>query len=264
LNIAVNHPAQPRDPYAKAEAAAKKAVALDESLSEAHSSLGRLMADKWDWQHADAEFRRAIELNPNSGKARLQYAVTCLSINDKLDEAIEHAKQAQSLDLIAPEVYGHFAMLLHCKRRYDEAINVARQALEMNPKAMGAQNMLGRSYTQKGMMAEALAAFEKAESFGRRSHWAASLVSLHARLGRRARAEELVEQWKARPIDEFGHSESMAMAYAGLGNIDEAFRWLQAAYEQRWSRLPWIKIAPEYDSLRSDPRFEALIKKMGL
>ena len=263
FNIAINHPAQPRDPYIKAETAAKKAVALSEDLSEAHTSLGRLLADKWDWQHAVAEFRRAIELNPNNGKARLHYAVT-LSITDRLDEAIEQARQAQSLDLIAPEVYGQFAMLLHCKRRYDEAIAVARQALEMNPKAMGAQNMLGRSYTQKGALTEAVSAFEKAESFGRRSHWSASLVRLYAQLGHWAHAEKLVAQWKARPIDEFGHAESMALAYAGLGNKDEAFRWLEVAYEQRWPRLPWIKIAPEYDDLRSDPRFEALLKKMGL
>ena len=90
------------------------------------------------------------------------------------------------------------------------------------------------------------------------------MVGLYVKSGRRTEAEKLVEIWKRRPLQDFGHAESMAIAYSGLGDKDEAFRWLDYAYRERWNRLPWIKISPEYDSLRSDPRFEVLVKKMGL
>jgi TolB-like protein/Flp pilus assembly protein TadD len=262
--IGVENPASP-EAFPKAEAAARKALEIDDTLSEAHAALANVGVAKWDWQGAEREFRRAIELNPNNARAHLQYALSCLALTDRLDQALQEAERVQALDLVSPEVHGRFAMLLHCARQYDRAIGLARKALEMNPKAVGAQNMLGRSYAQKGMLAEAVAAFETAEGFSaRRSHWAASLVGLYVKSGRRAEAEKLAEIWKRRPRREFSHAESMAMVYAGLGDRDEAFRWLDQAYQEHWMRLPWIKISPEYDNLRSDSRFQVLMKKMGL
>jgi adenylate cyclase len=264
-HIGVHDPSQPSEAFVKAEAAAKKALEIDGTLSEAHVSMGNVGLARWDWQAADREFKRAIELNPNNARARIQYAVSCLALTGRMDQALEEAERAQTLDLVSPEVYGQFATLLHCARRYDRAIDLARKAVEMNPKELGSQNTLGRSYTQKGMLAEAIAEFEKAERFGgRRSHWAASLVKLYVDSGRRTEAEKLVAMWKQRPRQEFGHTESMAMVYAGLGDTDEAFRWLEQAFQEHWMRLPWIKISPEYDNLRSDPRFQVLVKKMGL
>ena len=264
-NIGVHDPSQPSEAFLKAESAAKKALEIDAGLSEAHVSMGNAALARWDWQAGEREFRRAIELEPNNARARLQYAVSCLALTGRLNQAIEEAKRAQTLDLASPEVHGQFATLFYCARQYDRAINLARKALEMNPKALGAQNLLGRIYVQKGLLAQAVAEFERADGIGpRRSHWAASLVGLYVKSGRRTEAENLLEIWKQRSRQEFGHAESMAMAYAGLGRADEAFQWLDQAYREHWMRLPWIKIAPEYDGLRSDPRFQALVKKMGL
>jgi len=124
---------------------------------------------------------------------------------------------------------------------------------------------LARGYVQKGMLPQAVAEFHKAEELGvRRAHWAASMAELYVRSGRRAEAEKMLATWSSRPSREFGHAESMAMIYAGLGKKDEAFQWLDQAYREHWDRLPWIKIEPEYDSLRDDPRFSALLNKMGL
>jgi hypothetical protein len=99
---------------------------------------------------------------------------------------------------------------------------------------------------------------------GRRAHWAASLASLYVKTGRRAEAEKMLTTWRARPVTEFGHAESMAMINAALGRNDEAVRWLDKAFEGNWPRLAWIKIEPEYESLRRASMFSALLKRMGL
>jgi pentatricopeptide repeat protein len=141
---------------------------------------------------------------------------------------------------------------------------MSRKAIEMHEGAVGAWNTIALCYVRKGMLAEAIEAFKKAESFGRRSHVSASLVGLYVRLGRRAEAEKLLEEWKARPASEFGHSASMAIAYTGLGDKDEAFRWLEKAYQEHWGRLDLIDGFPEFEPLWSDPRFDALLRKIGL
>jgi TolB-like protein/Flp pilus assembly protein TadD len=248
-----------------AETAARKSVALDDSLSEAHDSLANVLAAKRDWVGADKEFQRALDLNPRSAKAHLDYAIVELALTDRLEQAIEESTRAISLDPIAADAYGFKAMLLVCARRYDEAIAQASKSLELDPRAMGPQNIVGRAYVQKGLLAQAAAEFQKAQEMSpRRAHWAASLAELYVKSGRRAEAEKMLTEWNQRPGGEFGHAESMAMINVGLGNKDEAFRWLEQAYRENWSRLAWIKISPEYDSLRADPRFPALLNRMGL
>ncbi len=248
-----------------AETAARKSVALNDNLSEAHNSLASVLTAKRDWVGADKEFQKALDLNPRNAKAHLDYALGELALTDRLEQAIEESTRAISLDPIAPEIYGLKAMLLVCARRYDEAIAQANKSLELNPRSMGSQNTLARAYVQKGLLPRAAAEFQKAQEMGpRRAHWAASLAELYVKSGQRAEAEKMLTEWSQRPDREFGHAESMAMINVGLGNKDEAFRWLDQAYREKWSRLPWIKIDPEYDSLRGDPRFSALIGRMGL
>jgi TolB-like protein/Flp pilus assembly protein TadD len=256
-----------RDPatFSAAETAAKQALQADETLSEAHVSLANVLVVKRDWAAADREFKRAIELDPRNTKALLDYATKDLALTDRLPQAIEQTDRALILDPVSPDVNGLRALVLICARRYDEAIQQARKSLEMHPQDIGVQNLLGRAYVQKGMLPQAVAEFHKAEELGvRRAHWAASMAELYVKSGRRAEAEKMLATWSSRPSQEFGHAESMAMIYAGLGKKDEAFQWLNQAYREHWDRLPWIKIEPEYDSLRDDPRFSALLDKMGL
>ncbi len=248
-----------------AETAARKSIALDDNLSEAHDSLAMVLAAKRDWVGADKEFQKALDLNPRNAKAHVDYALGELALTGRLDQAIEETTRAISLDPIAPEVYGFRAMLLVCARRYDAAIAQAQKALELNPRGIGAQSILARAYTQKGLLAQAAAEFQKAQEMSpRRAHWTASLAELYVKSGQRAEAEKMLTEWNQRPGKEFGHAESMAMINVGLGNKDEAFRWLDQAYREKWNRLAWIKVDPEYDSLRGDPRFSALIGRMGL
>ena len=248
-----------------AETAAKQALQADETLSEAHVSWANILVAKHDWAAADREFKKALELNPRNVKALVDYATYDLALTDRLPQAIEQTDRALILDPVSPAVYGMRGLLLICARRYDEAIQQTRKGLEMHPQVIGAQNLLGRAYVQKGMLPQAVAEFNKAEELGvRRAHWAASLAELYVKSGRRAEAEKMLATWSSRPAQEFGHAESMAMIYAGLGRKDEAFQWLDQAYREHWGRLPWIKIEPEYDSLRDDPRFSALLNKMGL
>jgi TolB-like protein/Flp pilus assembly protein TadD len=248
-----------------AETAARKSVALDDNLSEAHNSLASVLTAKRDWVGADKDFQKALDLNPRNAKAHVDYALGELALTSRLEQAIEETTRAISLDPIAPEIYGFKAMLLVCARRYDEAIAQAGKSLELNPRAIGSQSILARAYVQKGLLAQAAAAFQKAQEMSpRRAHWAASLAELYVKSGQRAEAEKMLAEWNQRSGGEFGHAESMAMINIGLGNKDEAFRWLEQAYREKWSRLAWIKIDPEYDSLRGDPRFSALIGRMGL
>jgi len=248
-----------------AETAAKQALQASETLSEAHLSLANLLVLRRDWGAADREFKRALELNPRNAKALLDYAAEDLALTNRLNQAIEQTERALILDPVSPDAYASHALLLICAHRYDEAIQQVRKALEMQPQDIGIQNLLGRAYVQKGMLPQAVAEFHKAEELGvRRAHWAASLAELYVKSGRRAEAEKMLAAWSRRPTQEFGHAESMAMIYAGLGKKDESFQWLDQAYRERWDRLPWIKIEPEYDSLRDDPRFSALLNKMGL
>ena len=248
-----------------AETAAKRALQADETLSEAHLSLANVLVAKHEWAAADKEFERALELSPRNAEALIYYAANDLALTDRLQQAIEQTDRALILDPVSPDIYGLRAMLLLCAGRYDEAIQQSRKALEMHPQDVGAQNLLGRAYVQKGMMPQAVVEFHKAEELGvRRAHWAASMAELYVKSGRRAEAEKMLATWSRRPSQEFGHAESMAMIYAGLGKKDEAFQWLDQAYREHWDRLPWIKIEPEYDNLRDDPRFSALLSKMGL
>jgi TolB-like protein/Tfp pilus assembly protein PilF len=258
-------PAQPPEAFPNAEAAAKKALELDSTLSEAHTSLANIRAAKWDWRGAEKEFRRAIELNPKNSGAHLGYAVSCLQLTDRLDQGLLEIKLAQDLDPVAPQITGQFGSLLYYARRYDEAAEQFRKALELSPSAFGPHTGFGRIYRHKGMLAEAAAEFDIAESINHQNpYWRASLVAGYVKSGQRAKAEKLLEEWKGLSPSEIGYAEAMVMIYTGLGEKDTAFGWMERAYREHSKRLPWIKIDPEFDELRSDPRFHAVLRKMRL
>jgi len=254
----------PKDWMPRAKAAALKALALDDNLAEAHASLAQIMAYyDWDFNGAEREFGRAIDLNPNYATAHQWLAETASSLK-RHDEALAEIRRALELDplsLIINRVYGD--MLLYA-RRYDEAIAQYRKTIEMDPNFPTTHNGLGRAYEVKGMYDQAVAeylAFSRpnispAERLARQEAYTRSGWKAFLQIG----VSNLLERSKKGYVRAY----TIASSYSRLGQKDEAFVWLEKAYQDRDYQMTEINVRPELDSLRSDPRFAELVQKVGL
>jgi serine/threonine-protein kinase len=244
-----------REAYPKAIAAAERAIALQESLPEAHRALANARLEyAWDWAASDWEHRRTLELNPNDAVAHEEYGWQ-LMYQGRFDAAIREGLRAQELDPLSPRVSRSLATTYYHARRYDDAIAQCRRALQLDPGFIRAYHTLARAYTQKSMFDEAVAASHR---------WAtpagAFLGYTYAVSGRRKEAEQIIERLKQAGA---AASFSLATVYAGLGDRDHALQCLEEAYASGEFLLT-VKVNPEFDVLRSDPRFPALLKKIGL
>jgi TolB-like protein/DNA-binding winged helix-turn-helix (wHTH) protein/Tfp pilus assembly protein PilF len=247
----------------KARAAAQRALELDERLPEAHTALAVIAQTyDWDWPTAEKEYRRAIQLNPSYATGHHWYA-ECLALQGRFDQAfpeIEIARQLDPLSLIIATDYG---AILYFSRQYDRAIEQFRAVLDMEPNFPRA-HMLVWAYVQKGQFADALA---DAQAWRRHDDMPWSWVMtayVFGRSGERAKAKLALEQLERlgrhRPLD----SLSFAVAYIGMGNNDEAMVWLEKACTEHSSSLSALKVDPTYDPVRSDPRFQNLLRRIGL
>ncbi len=247
----------------KGRAAARRALELDDQLPEAHTALGFIAENHdWDWQTAEKEYRRAIQLNPNYATGHQLYA-ECLALQGRFDEAfpeIERARQLDPLSLIIATDNGAILLFAH---QYDRAIEQFRAVLEMDPNFPRA-HMLITAYVQKGLFTDALA---DAEGWRRRNEtswsWGA-LAYIYGRSGQRAKAKFALEQLERVSRSQVVDPLSLAIAYIGIGDKEQALAWLQRAYQWHSSSLTALKVDPTYDPLRSDPRFEALVRRVGL
>ena len=243
----------PRVAYPKAIQAAMKALQLDENLAEAHVALATpKMAYEWDWAMAEREYKRALALNPNDANARRQYGIQ-LMYQGRFREAIAEMRRSLDLDPLSARTSRELSTVFFHARVYDQAIEQGRKTLDLDPNYVRAYHTLGRAYLQKGMYTEAIAALTKWPDVG-----TGFLGYAYAVSGRRTEAMEIIEKQK-----EKGRSESVAMIYAGLGDKDRAFEWLEKAYKDHLYLLT-LKVNPESDPLRSDPRFDALLRRIGL
>ncbi len=258
--------APPREVFPKAKAAALRAVELDEDLAEAHTALARVYRNyDWDWLRAEAEYRRAIELNPNtsSGNAYGSYA-NLLTLLGRHEEAIAMHQRARELDPVAVGV-GSSGFDFYFARRYDEAIEEIRKALELNPNDGEQHTFLGKAYLQKGARKEAIAELERGfqllEEAGVTGA-GAELTYAYALSGQPAEASKVLaglmgfKQPYFRPY-------RIALAYTGLGEKERAFVWLGRAYAERDPNLFFINAEPMLDPLRPDPRFQDLLRRMN-
>ena len=251
----------PREAMPKAKAAAQKALELDDHLAEAHIAMGWVSAwYNWDWAAAGKHFERAIALNPAYPLAHFEYA-NYLSALGRLDEALAERKRTLDLDPVSPLFNSGMAYDLYIARRFDEAINQRRKVLEMDPSLPHNLFGLGLIYAAKGMYREALAEFEKLPPSGRRDVY---LAYTRARLGERSQALRILDELKGVSKQEYVSAYSFAVIYLGLGEKDQAFAWLEKAYEERSFLLPYLKVDPIWDPLRSDPRFADLVRRIGL
>ena len=253
---------RPQDVFPKARAAAERAIALDPKLGEAHGALAHeLFTYEWDWKAAEESFTTAIALDPKYPQTRMAYAAF-LQGQDRGEEALAQLRVMRVLDPLAPTGLMSGRVYVNA-RRPDEAIRDLQETLELNPRFELANQLLGHAYLQKGMNDKALDAFRRAAALnGVRD--SAHLAYAYAVTGHRADGKRLIETLVASERSRYLPPFHIALAYAGLGDKDAAFRWLERAYNERASFMDGLKVTPAFDGLRSDPRFIALLERMRL
>ena len=253
----------PKEALPKAKAAATKALELDGALGEAHNSLAFCLDGfDWDFNSAGKEFQRAIELNPGYATAHHWYAWH-LSLLGRYDEAIAEMKKAENLDPLSLIINADLAELLVLAHSYDESIGQSRKTIEMDPNFALAHNQLAQAYLQKHMNDEAIAELQKAAQLsGGSSTVLANLARAYAASGKRSEAIKLLDDLKKRSNPIYSHGSEIAVVYAALGDTDQAMNWLEKGYEERFN--PGVLLRPGFDPLRSDPRFEDLMRRIGL
>jgi TolB-like protein/DNA-binding winged helix-turn-helix (wHTH) protein/Flp pilus assembly protein TadD len=253
----------PKEAYPKAKAAALKAVKLDNALGEAHNSLAFVLDGfDWDLDAAGKEFRRAIELNPGYATAHHWYAWH-LALLGQYHQAIAEMKKAESVDPLSLIINADLAELLVIAHSYDEAIEQSRKTIEMDPNFAMAHNQLAEAYLQKHMFDQAIAELQKAVQLSGGSPMCnANLARAYTLSGKRSEAMKLLNDLKSSSTARNSHASEVAAIYASLGDKDEAMNWLEKGYAERFN--PGVLIRPAFDPLRSDPRFQRLVQRVGL
>jgi eukaryotic-like serine/threonine-protein kinase len=263
------NPLPPREKMPKAKAAAMRALQLDELLAEAHTSLARVLAVyDWDWAGAEKEFKRAIELNPRYAVAHQWYG-GYFEATGRHDESIAERKRAQELDPLSLIMNFELGTAFYFARNYEQAIEQFQKTLELDPSFPPAYIFLPAVYEQTGMYNQAIAGFQKAITLRGATSLGSSLPMsglghVYAVSGRKREAQAVLDELKQLSRHEFVPADDIALIYAGLGEKDQAFLWLEKAYEERAFRLSWLKVEPRWDSLRPDPRFADLMRRVGL
>jgi len=253
----------PKEALPKAKVAAMKALELDDSLSEAHNSLAFCLEGfDWDFGSAEKEFRRAIELNPGYATAHHWYAWH-LSLVGRNSEAIAEMRKAENLDPLSLIINADLAELLLIAHLPDESIQQSRKTIEMDPNFALVHNQLAQGYLEKHMFGEAIAEIQKAiQLSGGSPTCTANLARAYAASGKTAAAVGLLNDLKKGSSSGDPHTAEIAMIYAALGNHDQAMTWLEKSYEERFN--PGVLLRPGFDPLRSDPRFQDLVRRIGL
>ena len=256
---------RPRDAFPKAEVAARKALELDESLAEAHVSLGyAYLAYEWDFAAANREFRRALDLRPSYAPAHQFYGYYLTVVGD-LPQAIAERQKAVDLDPTSSLMASALGEAYYQVRDFDRTIAQNQIALELDPQYAIALVNIGRAYEQKGMHAEAQAAFQKVLAIVPDDPALLALLGHeYAVSGRRTEALQLVKELKNLATKRYVPALYFALIYTGLGEKDEAFRWMDLAVEERTEYLIYLGAEPVADQLRNDRRFTDLAKRVGL
>ncbi len=255
----------PREAWPKAREAAQKALELDDTLAEAHTSLASIKCyQDWDWDGAGREFERAIELNPNYANAHLWYG-RYLAALARHDKAIAEIKRAQEIDPFSPTISGNLATAYYVARRYDQAIQESQKAIELAPNFPDSHLLLGSAYREKRNYREALAELQEAVKLSRDNRRAlATLAYTYAVSGKKGEARTILGQLRREAKQHYVSPFHLAAVYVGLGENDHAFEMLRQAYEEHSEFLIFVNVTPIFDRVRSDPRFQDLLRRVGL
>jgi TolB-like protein/Tfp pilus assembly protein PilF len=255
----------PSDAFPKAKAAAEKALAMDETLAEAHTMLAVVLwSYDWDFAGAEREFKRALELDPGYGPADQLYGFF-LTAMGRPKEGIAENQRALALDPLSLEINAYLGQSLYLARRYDESTQQLQRTLEIDPHYWYAHFRLGFNHLAQGRPAEAVGEFQKAISLENDfpDPWG-GLGMAYGLMGNPDDAQKVLKELRSRSQHGYVPPYALARVYIGLGDKDRAFEWLEKSYQDRGWAMTWLRVQPEVDSLRSDPRFARLIRRMGL
>ncbi len=253
----------PREAFARARAAALRALEIDSSLAEVYASLGHLDMHHLMWADAEKDFKRAIDLNPNYATTHHWYAYY-MAFHGRFDEALEEIESARKLDPLSLPIDAGVGELLYFARRYDEAIERFQKTLEMDPNFVPTRIHLGRAYEQNAMLREAEEQFVKARQIaGETIETLASLGHTYALSGNRGAAFEALARLNEMSQERYVSPYYIALIHAALNETDEAFRWLDKCYQERAEWMIYTNIDPRLDPLRTDLRFGDLLGRLG-
>jgi serine/threonine protein kinase/Tfp pilus assembly protein PilF len=265
----------PNQAFPNAKAAAQKALAIDENLAAGHISMGAYkLFYEWDWAGAQREAQRAKELNAGYAKAieintnyddDHHFYCQALDTIGKPQDSIAEMRRALELDPFSLSMNMEMGWSFYVARDYDQAISQCRQVIEMDPNFIAAYSCTAQAYEQKKMYAEAIADMNKARALvGDSPGVIEELACAYALSGQKGEAHKLLDALKQRSVLEYVDPGLIALIYTSLGEKDQAFAWLEKAYQMRSSGMTWLKVEPKFDPLRSDPRFTDLMRRVGI
>jgi tetratricopeptide (TPR) repeat protein len=259
----------PHEAMPKAEKAARKALELDSSFAEAHTALALVNHHYyWKWKEAEAGYLQAIELNPDHGDTHLWYSWMLLALG-RSDAAFDEIEQTMS---IVQETDPHRLVTVHTTRaaayyfgrEYQRAVDECEKAEQLDPKYFMLHFIAGRSYMRLKEHAKAISHLEQARATGEMPLMDAALGLAYALDGKMKETMKLAEEFKAAAKKRYIPPTYFGMLFAGMGDRDKAMTWLDKAYAERADGLTWLNVEPMLDEVRSDPRFQELIRKIGL
>jgi TolB-like protein/Tfp pilus assembly protein PilF len=255
----------PQEAYERARGYANKAIEIDDSLSEAHTSLAVILNNTFDWEGAEREFKKAIEINPGYSTAHHWFALYYM-YRARFSEALKEIEMAYSLDPLSLAINRDTGTVYYYAGRYDEAIEALQKTLELDPNFSLVHELLGRIFLKQGLYEKALEEFNKEKGFSRsrRPILDAWIMIAYMDMGMKEDAERLLEELRTKAAGEYISPYCLSWIYFALGDSEKGFQWLEKSYEERDSWLCEIKVEPVFENVREDARFLVLLKKVGL
>jgi tetratricopeptide (TPR) repeat protein len=248
----------------KAKEAARKALEIDDDLAEAHNEMAWVHCYyDWDWAAAESEFRRAIESKPNDPVAHDNYALFLIPMG-RTDEGITEHKKAIDLDPLSTHSSGSLGVSLYYAHRYAQAVVQLRKTIDLDPTYWWAHSYMGRAYAQQGQFPQAIAELQEAvRSASGITEPRALLGRVYAVSGKRVEARKVLDELNEMSKQFYVSPYNIALIYVGLGEKNQALAWLERAFTERSTWMPYLTVDPGLDSLRSEARFRDLLRRMN-
>jgi eukaryotic-like serine/threonine-protein kinase len=265
--VSIYGAAPPKTIMPRAKAAAMKALELDDGLAEAHTSLAAaLVWFDWNWEASEREFKRAIELNPHYAVAHHWYGSVLLSAQGRFDEALASEGRALELEPLSLVINSNMGFICYQAARFDQAIEHLRRTLEMDDDFVYARFHLGMCHAHRGDFDNAISELKRAieQAGGRGALIQAALGYSYAVAGRRDEALQILAQLQTFPMNRDVSPFYLAMVHSGLGDKEEALKWLESACEERYNWMVWLGVEPMFENLRRAAPFEAMLQRIGL